>query len=444
MTNTVSRRDFLRLATAGAGALTLAACVTPVAPQTGPSAGDAPAAAAKTMRIAWWGSDLRHEKYQQILDLYEQMTPGVKMEREFSDWTPYWEKLATQIASGNGPDIIHMHQNLVNEYANRGALEPLDALVSASTIDLSDFPTGTIAAGKRGGTNWMIALGASVASTIYNKTLFEQAGVPLPENSWNWSDYDEAVRTARVNLGDGTYGSTDQGGWEDALQIYMRQNGYELFQGETLQEIGFTKEALAEWWNYWNNLRLDGVVPPAELTAEFAQASHGDSMLAKRMVAGHLMNVNQLQIFQEYLEDELNAATIPRNADPIASPGDFLGTAWLSLYAQSELKEDGAAFISWFVNDPEPAKIYMAEHGPPGSKKIVEMLKPMVSVPVQKGFDLISYVAEKVSAAGERPNQGSEVMAAQGRIYQEVAFGRMNVSEGVDAFFTEASRLLSA
>jgi len=443
MVNNLSRRDFLKVAATGTGMLALAACVAPVAPQAA-TTGDAPAAAAKTIRIAWWGGDLRHEKYKQILDLYEQVTPGVKMEREFSDWAPYWEKLATQIASGNGPDIIHTHQNLVNEYANRGALEPLDALVSASAIDLSDFPAGTVAAGKRGGVNWMIALGASVASTIYNKNMLEQAGVPLPENNWNWDDYAETVRAAQGNLGGDIYGSTDQGGWDDALQIFMRQNGFELFAGEGLKELGFTKEALAAWWNYWATLRQDGIVPPAELTTEFSQASHGDSMLAKRMVAGHLMNVNQLQIFQEYMEDELNAAPIPRNADPNASPGDFLGAAWLSLYAQSAYKEEGAAFTSWFINDPEPAKIFMAEHGPPGSRKIVELLKPMVSAPVQKGFDLISAVAEKVSAAGERPNQGGEVLAAQGRIYQEVAFGRMSVDAGVDAFFEEANRLLAA
>ena len=130
----------------------------------------------------------------------------------------------------------------------------------------------------------------------------------------------------------------------------------------------------------------------------------------------------------------------PRGDAPGSPPGDFIGTAWLSIYSKTKYVDECAAFISWFVNDPEPAKIFMAEHGPPGSKKIVEMLKPMLPKPVQKGFDFISYISAGVAAAGERPTQGAEVLKALGRIYQELAFGRVSLKQAVDSFFDEAQR----
>lgn len=463
MDDRLTRRALLKAAgtvLAGTGILGIVGCSptpTPVPPPTSKPAA-APATSAPTqaatalpakpkevrLRIAWWGNDSRHKKYKEILDLYEKKNPGTVMEREFADWGPYWEKLATQIAGGNGPDIIHNHQNYVNEYANRGALLELDPLVAAGKIDLSDFPKGTIEAGKRNGKNWMIALGASAPSTLFNMPLWQKTGVTMPSNTWTWKVFEESLIGVTKALGDKVYASTDQGAWEDAIQVYMRQRGFELFKGKDLKEVGFTKEALTDWWSIWERLRKAKAIPDAALTAEFGNTTHADSMLAKKLAATHLMNVNQLQIYQQYMDDELNVVVVPRGDAPGSPPGDFIGTAWLSIYSKTKLVDESAAFISWFVNDPEPAKIFMAEHGPPGSKKIVEMLKPMLPKPVQKGFDFISYISPGVVAAGERPSQGSEVLKAHSRIYQELAFGRVSLKQAVDSFFDEAQRILSS
>ncbi|MGQ9681967.1 MAG: ABC transporter substrate-binding protein [Anaerolineae bacterium] len=372
------------------------------------------------------------------------MVPGVKIEREFADGGPYWEKLSTQIAGGNGPDIIHMHQNMVNEYANRGALLPLDPLVEAKKIDLSDFPKGTIDSGKRGGINWMIALGATAPSVVYNAPALEKTGLPAPTNALTWNDYAALLTEAQKTLAEGTYAGNDSGAYEDAIQVYMRQRGFELFKGDKLQEVGFSKEALADWWSQWETLRKNKVIPPAALVQEYATASHADSMLAKGMVLATIISANQLQIFQQYMDDELNCVVTPRGNEPGSPPGDYIGTAWLSIYSKTKFVDESAAFCSWFVNDPDAAKIFMAEHGPPGSTKIFEMLKPLVPKPVQKGFDLISYIAPHIVPAGERPTQGNDVMKAMHRIYGEVSFGNISVEEGVDRFFEEAATLLSS
>src|SRR5690606_34651327 len=55
------------------------------------------------LRIAWWGGDARHQMYNAILDNFEKEYPHITVLREFTDWGPYWEKLATQTAGGNAP-----------------------------------------------------------------------------------------------------------------------------------------------------------------------------------------------------------------------------------------------------------------------------------------------------------------------------------------------------
>ena len=44
--------------------------------------------------------------YNNLSDMYEELNPNVTIEREFAGWGPYWEKLATQVAGGNAPDMF--------------------------------------------------------------------------------------------------------------------------------------------------------------------------------------------------------------------------------------------------------------------------------------------------------------------------------------------------
>ncbi len=70
-----------------------------------------------TLSISWWGSNNRVKITDQVLDLYEQQHPNVTIERQNSDWSGYWDKLATQSAGGNTPDVMQMGTMQANQYA---------------------------------------------------------------------------------------------------------------------------------------------------------------------------------------------------------------------------------------------------------------------------------------------------------------------------------------
>lgn len=50
------------------------------------------------LRIAWWGSDTRHEYTQKVIDLYKTKNPNVKIDVEYASFDDYWKKLAPQAA----------------------------------------------------------------------------------------------------------------------------------------------------------------------------------------------------------------------------------------------------------------------------------------------------------------------------------------------------------
>jgi multiple sugar transport system substrate-binding protein len=332
-----------------------------------------------------------------------------------------------------------MHPNFLHEYGNRDALLNLSQLVKSGQIDLSHFPTGIIDSGKIGNAIYMITLGNSAPGTNYNPVMFKQAGVDLPTNTWTWDDFMQTAIGLSETLGEDVYGSTDHGGWVEALETFVRQRGKTLFDGEAL---GFDKEDLAAHWRVWEELQSARAIPPPELSAEFGPG-HEDSMLVKRIVAMHFMFGNQHKLYQAHIDDELALAVLPRGISPEAPPGDILGGAYISLAANTEYVDEGAAFINWFVNDPEVTKIYNAEHGPPGSTEMQVVVNPQLGPADQRLAQLMRVIGPTASLPSIRPPGGAEVQALFSRLYNEIAFKQMTVEQAVNAFFDEAEVLLS-
>ncbi len=438
MPKQLSRRNFLKTtggALAGASLLRFGSLRTSLAQDD------------VTMRLAWWGGSARHEKYNLLADLYEEENPSVSLEREFADWAPYWEKLAIDTASSNTPDILHMHQVYLSDYGSRGALLDLGPLVESGQIDLSNFPQGIIDTGKLGDTIYMITLGNSAPGVHYNTAMFEESGIALPEYSWTWDDFKETALALREALPDDVYAVNDAGGWTGTLETFIRQNGYFIFaqeDGVALNQLGFPKELLIEHWTMWDELRQANAIPPAELGAEFANTSHPDSMLAKKVIAMHPMSGNQHKLFQNEMDDLIQLTTIPRGTAPDSLAGDVVGGAYISLAAETPYVDEGASFINWMINNPEVAKIYNAEHGPPGSLEMQSVIADQLDPADVRLSEMMAYIGATASAEAPRPANGTEALSAITRFYDQIAFGQLTVEQAVDMFFDEADFILTS
>lgn len=393
-----------------------------------------------TIRMTWWGNDARHEKYNTLLDLYEELNPNITVEREFTGWGGYWDKLATQVAADSAPDLIIMHLNFVNDYASRGALVELTPYMESGQIDLSNFTKGALEAGKVGDELYMITLGLTPRALFYNPRLFEDAGVPMPEDGWTWEDFKEdAIAITGALEDESVYGVADQGGQELAFMIFLGQRGKRMFEGN---ELGFEKQDLIDWWSFWEELREAEAIPPADVSIEEEDAPHADHMLTHGRIAMFISPGNQFKLYQEYAEDELEMVDIPDEVGEDAVPYNFAGGAFMSIYEGSEHKDAVADLINWFVNDPEVAVIYNGEHGPPGSTEMQDVLMPNLDPADQKLYAFYAKVADFLKPQPPQPAQGGEVIAAYMRIYQDVMFGNMSVEEAVDFFFDEADFIL--
>jgi len=68
------------------------------------------------LTMSWWGNQVRNEKTQAALDLYTEQNPGTLIEGQFSEWSDYWNKLATSAAGQAIPDIVQMDYSFIDQY----------------------------------------------------------------------------------------------------------------------------------------------------------------------------------------------------------------------------------------------------------------------------------------------------------------------------------------
>src|SRR5699024_8488147 len=91
---------------------TLAACGPNMAGSSGSDPG--------TVRFAWWGNPTRDELTRAAIDAYAEVAQDITVAAEPGEWDGYWDKLATQVAGGDCPDVLQMDESYLAESASRG------------------------------------------------------------------------------------------------------------------------------------------------------------------------------------------------------------------------------------------------------------------------------------------------------------------------------------
>ncbi|MEH7255309.1 extracellular solute-binding protein, partial [Neobacillus niacini] len=209
-----------------------------------------------TLRIAWWGSQPRHDYTLKIIEMYQEKNPNVKIEAEYAAWDDYWKKLAPQAAANELPDIVQMDLSYFSQYAQNNQIADLTPYL-AKQINTKDIADNIINGGKLGDKLYGINAGVNVVGFHYDQELLKKAGVDSLDENWTWDDYKEIAGKAEKA---GIF--MDTGMKADVFfNYYLRTQGKSLYSkdGSTL---GYTDDKLFEdFFNMRSNLIKEKAVP---------------------------------------------------------------------------------------------------------------------------------------------------------------------------------------
>ncbi|GAA3286550.1 ABC transporter substrate-binding protein [Nesterenkonia halobia] len=389
-----------------------------------------------TLQFTWWGSDVRHENTEEIIAAFEEENPGITVEGEYGAWSGYWDRLATQAAGGDAPDIIQMDEQYIREYSDR------NALLDLSDVDTSSFADAAVEGGRTDDGLVAVSLGVVSLATMANVEVFEEAGVEVPDDStWTWEDYAEASQKVTEATGKDIYGAGPQGE-PMGLQIWLRQQGEELFTEDG--ELALTKDKAHEYLDFTGRLRQDGGFPSADYISETRELGPDNSPFGSNEMAMGTAWATQLTTLAKASGSELQPLHLPSFAGDFSENGAWIkGSMFLSASAETEHPEAAKKFIEFFVNSKEAGEINGMERGLPANLDVREMVLEDVSGPEQKAADFIAEVEQQVDDTVPVPPPGfSDFMGIITRHETEVLFGRTTTEEAAGEMVEELKSTL--
>ncbi|OSM43809.1 ABC transporter substrate-binding protein [Nesterenkonia sp. PF2B19] len=421
-----SPRGLQSVASCGIGALVLTSC----------SAGDAGTADGDVdLRFSWWGSGLRVERTEAIIDAFEQEHPHISIEGSYSDFGGHWEQLATQTAGGDAPDIIQMDDKYLREYADRGALLDLTD-VDTSGIDQDAVDNGRTEDGLFGITTGInsLALGA-------NPELFAEAGVEMPDDeTWTWEDFAAITEELSANLDDayGTNETNEPGGF----QVWLRQQGQHLTTDEG--ELGFEVDDLAEYYDYWLELLHAGAMSAAGVMAENRGADPEQQLIHTGRVALAPMWTSSLAGISESAGVDMELLRFPSLTGSAENNGLWCKSSmFLSASSQTEHPEEAQLFIDFMVSDVDAGLLGLTDRGLPANPAVREAVLDAID-----GQDLVSaeFIADiEDELAGPEPVPALGFSALQEimmRYEDELYFERLTPQEAAERVHQEMEGVL--
>ena len=269
-------------------AIVAAACggtsTTSGSPSASSGASTAPTTAASTgtggvVDIRWFcclgGGDAPEQVAveQKVAEDFNASHPNIKLTFEAVPYAGARDALATQIGSGNGPDIVGP-VGIGGANAFHGQWLDLQPFIDKSGYDMSQFPESTVSLYNVGGEGQVgIPFAIYPSALFYKKGLFEEAGLQEPPHTWNatytmpdgstvpW-DYDTVRKVAKLltvdkNGKDATDPAFDpekivQWGFEPQRDD-LRQTGAYWKAGLLVADDGKTAQIPPAWAEAWKS-----------------------------------------------------------------------------------------------------------------------------------------------------------------------------------------------
>jgi multiple sugar transport system substrate-binding protein len=150
--------------------------------------------------------------------------PKVKV--EVIDWDNYWTLLEAGASGGQLADVFWMHSDYSQIYMENDILLDLTGYIEKDGVDMSIYYPDIAAIYKRDdGKIFALPKDHDTIALLYNKALFDQAGVEYPTDEWTYEDMYEAAKKITEATPDDTYGyalntSNDQDGWYNYIYSY--------------------------------------------------------------------------------------------------------------------------------------------------------------------------------------------------------------------------------
>lgn len=392
-----------------------------------------------TLRVAWWGGQERHDMTIEAIDLFEEEYPHITVEPEYTSWDGYWERLSTQAAGSNLPDVINMDNSRLMEYSSRDLIVDLQPLIDEGLINMDDvddvYQDINV---SEDGFVMAISLGANALGIVENEDLLAEHGIEL-EPGYTYEEMVDAMLEIQANTDEEFFGFDFANAEFEMFFVFARQHGQSVFNAEG-DGLGFEEDVLVDFFDMLQSMVNEGTAAPHDVMMDYIDG--GDSMIGEGTAAMGMAASNQIIGAQQSTDMQLGLNIMPSLEG--GEHGNWIRPSMsFSISAHSEKEEAAAAFIDFFTNNLEANEILQADRGVPVSSAVRDHLSGIVDGATAETFEFLELVEEYTSPADPLSPPGeAEVRGSFQRVVEVLKYDQITPEEATQQFIQESQSIL--
>ncbi|MFE2534364.1 extracellular solute-binding protein [Streptomyces sp. NPDC059371] len=304
--------------------------------------------------ITWWDtSNATNEAptYKALAKEFEKANPTIKVKYVNVPFDQAQNKFDTAAGASGAPDVLRSEVGWTPAFAKKGYFLPLDG--TAALADQAKFQPNLIEQAKYDGKTYGVPFVTDTLALVYNKALFEKAGIK--EAPKTWGDLKTAAATIKKKTGvDGYWGST---------QAYYAQS---FLYGEGTNTVDATakkitvnspeaKKAFGTWQGLFSGKGLHKADTTADAYAHIQDAFVNGKVAAIIQGPWEITNFYKGSAFAD--KANLGIATVP--AGSTGKAGAPTGGHNLSVYAGSDKAHQEASlkFLNFMTSAKSQSEI---------------------------------------------------------------------------------------
>ena len=262
----------------------------------------------------------QRESMEAICDAYTAQHPDVEIEVQVTNWTEYWTKLEAAAESNTMPDIFWMHTNQILYYADFGMLADVTDLYADEDPSYYQNHFSDISIGNASGSDgrlYGVPKDKDNLVLVYNKEMFDAAGVAYPTDQWTWDDMTDAsqkIYDKTGKYGFMAYNDDQMGYWSFVYQA----GGCILTEDKT--RAGFDQPATRRGMEFYVGLQDYDWCPKQAYFAETAPGTAFFSEIGSMYVEGNWELMNKCVSFPN-MAGKWDIAPMPMCPDPASGDG---------------------------------------------------------------------------------------------------------------------------
>ncbi len=396
------------------------------------------------LRFGWWGGDDRHQATIAAINKYMELNPNIEIIAENQGWDGYKEKLYTQLAGGNAPDLFQNHWQWLAEQAQRGNITK-DLFEYEDMLNLDIYQEGFLERNAIYDDKLLaLPISSSCYAIIANKTLMDEAGIDY-EKEWTFEDYFAANEKLKaVNpeyyFENGMAASDIHNYW---FTIYMAQK--EGLPFTTDYQLSYSRETVKAAFDFIGRYFEEGVCEPLGTcqlySGKYEQNPkwiNGESAISFGMLSTMANNINAIGE---------NAIVI---RPPVVADGKDtfyqmnVGHVFsLPLTAEGEKAEEAIKLIDWMINSDEAAMELKLSRGIPISQSQKQILSDAgeISALVSKAEQYVRDMNSKVF--DDSLVRNNEIVEIGADMISKVAFDMITTDEATDEYIELINKKLA-